>query len=473
MASLKEGGKLVAVSHSLPVHYRDSSSSFGDDEEDHVSDYSSSNGERRRSLVARFLQILGMNIRRRKASFEYVSSPRDECADGLLKRRRRISPATREIRKCRRSYVVGFLRRACLALPVLVLMFFGLLHILQVLIGRAQLFWDNDVYDNWMPDWGKPGQPGDGLSHYPTDATRDVIPIPCHSHNDYWRKRPLFDAIHWGCTGVEADVWLFDEELYVGHNTASLTRNRTFRNLYINPIVHLLDQMNPNSTFSPNTTGHGVFDEDPNQSLTLLVDFKTNGRDTYPYVHKQLEALREKDYLTYHDGNKLQKRAVTVVGTGNTPFDNILSSTTRRDIFFDAPLDKMWEAAESSEPPPPPPTITFSRRGQQGNVGTDLVTSFDDFNATNSYYASVSFTKTLGFVWRGRLSARQMEIIRGQIRGAKRRGLKARYWDTPGWPINLRNHIWNVLMKEGADMLNVDDLKGAAVQNWIARTHGL
>ncbi|KAF7197929.1 Altered inheritance of mitochondria protein 6-like [Pseudocercospora fuligena] len=474
MAS-KESGKLDAVSDSLPVHYRDSSSSFGDDEEDHVSDYSSSNPrERRRSLVGRLLQVLGMTIRRRKASFDYFSSPRDESADGLLKRKR-ISPP-REIRRCRRSYVAGFLRRACLALPVLVLMFFGLLHILQVLIGRAQLFWDNDVYDNWMPDWGKSGQPGDGLSHYPTDATRDVIPIPCHSHNDYWRKRPLFDAIHWGCTGVEADVWLFDEELYVGHNTASLTKNRTFRNLYINPLVDLLDKMNPNSTFSPNTTGHGVFDEDPNQSLILLVDFKTNGRDTYPYVHKQLEALREKDYLTYHDGNEIQKRPVTVVGTGNTPFDMVVSEK-RRDIFFDAPLDKMWEPArssersESDEPLSLTSTIAFS--GGQGNVGTGLVTSADDFNSTNSYYASVSFTKTVGFVWRGHLSHKQMDIIRGQIRGAQRRGLKARYWDTPGWPINLRNHIWHVLMKEGADMLNVDDLKGAAVQNWIARTHGL
>ncbi|EME85894.1 uncharacterized protein MYCFIDRAFT_39356 [Pseudocercospora fijiensis CIRAD86] len=411
-----------------------------------------------------------MTVRRRKASFDYFSSPGDASAHGLL-RLKRISPP-REVQRGRRVYVAGLLRRACLALPVLVLMFFGLVHVLHVLSGQGQLLWDNEVDDEWMPDWGKPGEPGYGLSHYPTDATRDVIPIPCHSHNDYWRRIPLFDAIHWGCTGVEADVWLFDEELYVGHNTASLTRNRTFRNLYINPLVDLLDRMNPNSPFSPNTTGHGVFDEDPNQSLVLLVDFKTNGRDTYPYVHKHLEALREKDYLTYHDGNGVQKRAVTVVGTGNTPFDMVVSEK-RRDIFFDAPLDKMWEPARTEDDQPRPLASPIAFGEGQGNVGTGQVTSADDFNTTNSYYASVSFMKTVGFVWRGRLTPRQMHIIRGQIRGAQRRGLKARYWDTPGWPIHLRNYIWHVLMKEGADMLNVDDLKGAAVQNWMARTRGL
>lgn len=329
----------------------------------------------------------------------------------------------------------------------------GAIHVLQVLVGRARLLWDLDAYDNFLPAWASPGGAGEGLAHYPTDATRDVIPIRCHSHNDYWRKVPLFDALHWGCTGVEADVWLFDEELYVGHNTASLTKNRTFRNLYINPIVNLIDAMNPNSTFGT-TSGHGVFDADPDQSLVLLVDFKTNGRATYPYVKEQLTALREKDYLSYHDGDKLHKRAVTVVGTGNTPFDMVVNET-RREIFFDAPLDQMAEPKRDRDAQEEddaldldPSKLWTGNGGGQGQEGTDIVTSADDFNATNSYYASVSFTKTVGFVWRGRLSNKQLEKVRAQIRGAKRRGLHVRYWDTPSWPISLRNHIWHTLMTE-------------------------
>jgi len=67
------------------------------------------------------------------------------------------------------------------------------------------------------------------------------------------------------------------------------------------------------------------------------------------------------------------------------------------------------------------------------------------------------------------LSHAQREVIRGQIRGAKRRGLKARYWDTPSWPIGLRNRVWQILIEEGADVLNVDDLRGAATEDWRRR----
>jgi len=59
-----------------------------------------------------------------------------------------------------------------------------------------------------------------------------------------------------------------------------------------------------------------------------------------------------------------------------------------------------------------------------------------------------------------------MRIIRGQIRGAHRRGLKVRYWDLPAWPLGLRNHIWDVLIREGVDILNVDDLRSVSKMAW-------
>jgi len=359
------------------------------------------------------------------------------------------------------------------------------LHILQVLIGSARLFWDVDAYDEFLPDWGKLGHVGEGLVDYPTDTTRDILPVSCHSHNDYWRRVPLFEALHYGCTSVEADVWCYDDELYVGHNVASLTMNRTFRNLYVNPLVDLLEKMNPATEFA-NASGHGVFDVAPEQTLVLLVDFKTNGHDTWPVVMEQLAPLREKGYLTYWDGEKVHSRAVTVVGTGNTPFDMVVNSTEYRDIFFDAPLNKLWEAPQDSNSLDAPidgddgstdDTIANPETSSaQSRLQTDSTTPStpDAFNTTNSYYASVSFRSAVGLVWRGHLSPRQMEIIRGQIRGARRRGLKARYWETPAWPIALRNHVWHVLMKEGAEVLNADDLKAAATANWKFRAgHGI
>ena len=335
-----------------------------------------------------------------------------------------------------------------------------------------------------LKNWGKPGTGTEGLAWYPTDFLRDVTPIPCHSHNDYWRRVPLFDALRKGCTGVEADVWLFDDELYVGHDTASLTRNRTFTSLYIDPLVKILEHQNPDTDFY-NGTSHGVFDTHPGKPLTLLVDLKTSGAETWPWVLKQLAPLRERGWLSYVQDNQVHFGPITVVGTGNTPFDLLTSNTTYRDAFFDAPLDQMWEprlptpemqdwpafddslpgerldedegSAEESSTPSPLPDIGHGLSG---------VLPTDDFNESNSYYASVSFGKAVGRMWRGRLSPRQMKIIRGQIRGAHRRGLKARYWDLPAWPLGLRNHVWDVLVREGVDMLNVDDLRAASREVW-------
>ena len=302
-----------------------------------------------------------------------------------------------------------------------------------------------------------------------------------------------------GCTGVEADVWLFDEDLYVGHNTASLTRNRTFESLYINPLVEILERQNPNTDFY-NGTNHGIFDTDPGKPLTLLVDVKTSGAETWPWVLAQLQPLRERGWLSYVEGNTLYTRQVTVVGTGNTPFDVLTANTTYRDAFFDAPLNDIWEAqhttqemkdqpasdsapGESSEeekgraekasdlnsasPTYRSSTSTISKNkifnAGQGQSG---VSPTDEFNELNSYYASASFNEAVGRIWRGRLSSRQKNIIRGQIRGAHRRGLKVRYWDLPSWPLGLRNHVWDVLIREGVDMLNIDDLRAASKQVW-------
>ncbi|KAI7249421.1 hypothetical protein KC352_g13136 [Hortaea werneckii] len=178
--------------------------------------------------------------------------------------------------------------------------------------------------------------------------------------------------------------------------------------------------------------------------------------------------------LSYWNGNTVVPREITLVATGNTPYDAIIANETYRDIFYDAPLHALWETPRSP--------ISNSSAVDAGNekldYGAAMATSQDgvnpsylDFNASTSYYASTSFLSSVGFVWRGHLSPRQMEVIRGQIRGAKRRGLKARFWDVPTWPTSVRNHIWHVLVKEGADVLSVDDLAAAAMQDWTVRVH--
>ncbi|KAL2838293.1 PLC-like phosphodiesterase [Aspergillus pseudoustus] len=308
------------------------------------------------------------------------------------------------------------------------------------------------------------------ITHWPTDISRDIIPVQCHSHNDYWRRVPLYSALEAGCVGVEADVWLFDEELYVGHSKSSLTPSRTLRSMYIDPLMRILRRQNPITHFHPDldNPSNGVFDTDPSQPLIFLIDFKTDGEETWDYVVAQLAPLRESGYLTYYNGTDIIKGPIAVVGTGNTPFNRVAENSTYRDIFFDAPLDRLVDNVDRIDNP----ARIEARAGNSGQ-GLSGISNGDiepnTFDTTNSYYASVSFKKAVGIPWMLHLTDRQVQTIRSQVRAAHRQGLKVRYWGTPDWPRSLRNHVWRVLAQEGVDMLNVDDLESATRKDWAPR----
>lgn len=313
------------------------------------------------------------------------------------------------------------------------------------------------VNSGFPPSWGL-----QNVSHWPTDLTKGILPKRCHSHNDYWREVPLYSALQVGCIGVEADVWLSTGDLYVGHSIASLTPNRTLNKLYINPLLDILSKQNQKALVLPDdgvSPPHGIYDTDPQQPLVLLVDFKTDGVILFPFLVSALEPLRSKHYLTYRNGTEIIQGPITVVGTGNAPFDLVTSDTVNphHDIFFDAPLDEVSESLDKEISPITHPMLNkiSSRNVEQ-----------TPYNSSHCYYASVSFKKAFGEYHNGELSMEQLSNLRDQVRGAHRRGLKTRYWEIPYWPIHVRNHIWEVLMREGVDFLNVDDLKAAADQDW-------
>jgi hypothetical protein len=284
--------------------------------------------------------------------------------------------------------------------------------------------------------WVEPGSASTASSSpaWLPDFTKDITPVPCHSHNDYWRTTPLYDALLAGCTSVEADVWLEDNELYVGHSHRSLRKSRTFKSLYVDPISSILENQNSKSELTTANEGiQGVFDTSPNTTLILLVDFKTDGHDLFPVVEAQLDSLRQKGYLTRFNGTHFIPGAVTVVGTGNTQFSDITSSTNRT-IFFDAPLEQL-----SGSP---------------------------QYTPENSYYASVSMTKAVGHLWFNKFSAKQKETIKAQIDEATKRGLVSRYWSAPAWPVGWRIRVWEFLTEMGVGMLNVDELQEASRWSW-------
>ncbi|PQE22782.1 Altered inheritance of mitochondria 6 protein [Rutstroemia sp. NJR-2017a BVV2] len=266
---------------------------------------------------------------------------------------------------------------------------------------------------------------------------------PLYDYPTNWRDVPFYSALSVGCVSVEADVWLVGGELLVGHEQSALTPARTFKSLYIDPILNVLAHQNPNSSYTTTKpTYNGVYDTSSGQTLYLFVDVKTDGPSTWPVVVKQLEGLRSKGYLTSVNETTLISRPVTVVGTGNTPL-NLVQPLTSRDYFWDAPI----------------PTLgtTFS------NI-TSLVSPIasTDFLSTIGPILNSNSTATSASDPTNPLNSTQLALLRSQISTAHAKGIKLRYWDQPGWPISTRNAIWKTLVGEGVDLINVDDLEGAA-----------
>ncbi|CAI6100498.1 unnamed protein product [Clonostachys chloroleuca] len=269
------------------------------------------------------------------------------------------------------------------------------------------------------------------LHNSPRSSPAVILPVSCHSHNDYWRERPLFSALEAGCVGVEADVWAYKDELFVAHGLDTIVPNRTLKSMYLNPLVQQLEGTGTSLSALPATTPRGLYKSRPTQTLVLLVDFKSHPEKTWSLLMRELEPLRRSMLLTSYVSNQKIIRPITVVVTGDIPAHllNQDESAESRDVFLDAPLS---------------------------NVHSGL------YDAANSHWASMSLTKLVGRVSSSGLSSLQLAKIRSQVQSAHDHGLKVRFWKLPTWPIGLRNKIWASLREEGVDILNTDDLQNAA-----------
>ncbi|POS73896.1 hypothetical protein DHEL01_v207718 [Diaporthe helianthi] len=282
----------------------------------------------------------------------------------------------------------------------------------------------NDPFDNWFGQEISGKRP-DIWNEERQLFLRNVLPVPVHSHNDYKRRFPLFEALGSGCISVEADVHLKDNDLLVGHSDANLHKDVTLRSLYLDPLQRILEAQN----VANNTTRRGVFNLAPNQTLVLLVDFKSSGPEAFAEMDAQLESLRDLDFLTYWNGTARINRPLTIVASGNSNFDSVLAlNITHRDIFWDAKLENL-----------------VAREDNPDNMYK--------FNQSNSYFASTEF-RNANFA----VSPSYARTHPTQLEQARLRGLLTRYWDTPSDPPNERDGVWRFLVDAGVGVLNVDDL---------------
>lgn len=85
-----------------------------------------------------------------------------------------------------------------------------------------------------------------------------------HSHNDYERKVPFYQAYAQQVYSIEADIYALDgKPLLVGHSRSDLSDDRTLESLYINPIVNIFKE------------NKGRPWRDSDKTFQLLIDLKT------------------------------------------------------------------------------------------------------------------------------------------------------------------------------------------------------
>jgi hypothetical protein len=322
--------------------------------------------------------------------------------------------------------------------------------------------------------------PEDGLNRWKEDFSTSVIPIMCHSHNNYWRLDLVPFALAAGCSGLEADVWLDGTNLLVGRHLSELHPNRTLRTVFLDPLLKILDQKNPDELWANHTVydrARGVFSTQPNTTLTLLINVKTEPQETWEIVIAELQSLRAKQYLTrfeeihtapgFIEKQHMFPGPITIVGTGNMNRDAFGHFSSSRpiievdgytvseyleyhDYFYDAPLEVL-------------PSANLFTQGLSSGQGTTA--SRQRYSAREVYSASASFSKAVGSVHLG-FSRKQLDAVREQIYIAKKSNLKSRYYDLPSWPANYRDYVWYILSREGVDMLSTNDLESVAKRGW-------
>jgi len=105
-----------------------------------------------------------------------------------------------------------------------------------------------------------------------------------HSHNDYEQHTPFWMAWQAQFGSIEADIFLKNGQVLVGHDTMEIRAGRTLEEYYLKPLVSCISR------------NHGYPYSDSSRQLQILIDVKTDSTaalnaliallDKYPVLEK-------------------------------------------------------------------------------------------------------------------------------------------------------------------------------------------
>lgn len=214
-----------------------------------------------------------------------------------------------------------------------------------------------------------------------------------HSHNDYTRNAPFWEAYANGLESIEADVFLMDGELYVAHEKESIIRERTLRSLYLEPIQHAYNL--------------NIRDRKPFQ---LLIDIKT---EAYTTLDKIVEEL--------------------------APFNQLLTGNS------DNPLVKV--VISGSRPKP----TDYGKYPGYVLFDYQSITETTDLPLEKIALVSLNFRNFSDWNGKGRLVDEDQQKLEDAIKKAHALGKPIRFWATPD-----SKTAWKALKELGVDYINTD-----------------
>jgi len=244
-------------------------------------------------------------------------------------------------------------------------------------------------------------------------VAENTIPLPqAHAHNDYRHDRPLLDALDHGFCSVEADIFLVDGKLLVGHDRHELRPERTLAKLYLDP---LRDRVRRN--------GGRVYRDGP--LFTLLIDLKSDGQTTYVALSRLL-AKYDDVFCSVRDG-KVRRRAVMAVISGDRPQEMIAAENPRF-----AGIDGRLTDLDTDKPAHLMPLIS------------------DRWGSHFRWFGS------------GEMPQEERRKLHDAVANAHESGRRIRFCATPE-----RESVWKELRAAGVDLINTDDLTG--LQRFLSR----
>lgn len=241
------------------------------------------------------------------------------------------------------------------------------------------------------------------LNGQPTEALPNG-----HAHNDYEKTWPaLTTALSKGFVSIEIDVFPFQEKLKVAHIGLFLGAAPEIETLYFRPLENWLKK-------------HERLFLNPEQRLIFMIDIKQNPTATYALLRQLCKKYKHLITHYYPEKDSTVYGVLDILLSGKKPYQEVFNDSVRY-MLIDGGLGEINHPHRTEKIVP----------------------------RVSARYGSL-------FKWKGRgeMPEKELSRLREIVTKAHANGRKVRFWGMPN-----KIAVWKLLLKEGVDWMNVDDLE--------------